>query len=235
MRYEFSCLYVCSLFYNNVIYFNYQMNYYINPPKIIRKVLASSQWQSKTDKILFTVDDSPNAGITEQILDKFDEYRIRGVFFCVGEKVKKEASLVNEILQRGHIIGGHGFTHSSFLLKNRAFIKDEIEKTEKVIHDVVGYDIKYFRPPYGRLNFSYNGIIKGKGIRNIMWTLLINDYKKDLNLVKFVIKKFLRKDSIIVLHDNKKSKEISEMTIDLLVKEIKIKGYEIGEPEECLK
>ncbi|MBZ0200165.1 MAG: hypothetical protein K8H86_09880, partial [Ignavibacteriaceae bacterium] len=73
------------------------------------------------------------------------------------------------------------------------------------------------------------------GLKNIMWSLLTYDYKNDINVVKFAVQKFLKDNSIIVLHDSLKSKEIIADSIELIINEAEKKGFTFGEPDECLK
>jgi len=72
-------------------------------------------------------------------------------------------------------------------------------------------------------------------MKNVMWSLLTYDYKNDLSIVKYSVKKYLRKNSIIVLHDSLKSKDIICDSIKFIAEEAAQKGFEFGEPEECLK
>ena len=68
-----------------------------------------------------------------------------------------------------------------------------------------------------------------------MWSLFTFDYKSDLNVVKFVIKNYLEKDSIVVFHDNLKSREVIIQALDFLFEEACKKNFEIGMPAGCLK
>jgi len=67
-----------------------------------------------------------------------------------------------------------------------------------------------------------------------MWSLLTQDYKNDFETVKFAVRNFLRKNSIIVLHDSIKSKQIIKDSINLIIDEAANKGFAFGEPEDCL-
>jgi peptidoglycan/xylan/chitin deacetylase (PgdA/CDA1 family) len=96
------------------------------------------------------------------------------------------------------------------------------------------YNIKYFRPPYGRINFKTKKVMQITGMKCVMWNLLTYDYKSELKKVKFSIDNYLQSDSIIVLHDNIKTKSFIVDAIDYIAENAATKGYEIGEPEECL-
>ena len=67
-----------------------------------------------------------------------------------------------------------------------------------------------------------------------MWSLLTYDYKNDLSIVKFAVEKYLNQNSIIVLHDNNKSKNIISDSISFIIDEARKRNYQFGETEECL-
>ena len=68
-----------------------------------------------------------------------------------------------------------------------------------------------------------------------MWSLLAHDYENNIKKVKHGIDKYLRRNSIIVFHDNLKSNSIIEDSINYTIEVAANKGFEFGEPEDCLK
>lgn len=206
-----------------------------NPPKLIRSFYKNVIWESKKEKILFTFDDGPIPETTELILNKLNEYNIKSVFFCVGENIKKYPNLIEKILSEGHSIGNHTFTHKRLTSLNENIIQNEIELFQKEIFNIFGYEAKYFRPPHGRLNNKILSIAKKLDLQTMMWSLLTYDYKNDLNILKFAVKNYIRKNSIIVLHDSLKSCKIILDSIDFIYEEIRKRNYKTGNIEECLK
>lgn len=204
------------------------------PPKLFQKLFPKTIWESRVDKILFTFDDGPNPATTPIILDKLNEHSIKAIFFCVGENIERYPELVKQIVNEGHLIGNHTQTH-----KNINFFQKEansnIAKCSEIIKGSVGIEPSYFRPPHGRIGFRTEKLMKQNGLKNVMWSLLTYDYKNDINIVKFAVDKYLRENSIVVLHDSNKSKQIIGESIDLIMQKIKANGYETGEPAECLK
>jgi len=192
-------------------------------------------WETSNNKILLTLDDGPNPGTTELILKKLNEHNIKALFFCIGKNVKSSPELSNQILSEGHTIGNHTFNHKRITNINSIEFKDEIDSFNSLLKEKFNHEVKYFRPPYGRFNYSTNKIIKNRNLKNIMWSLLTYDYKNDFNIVKFSIKKHLKNNSIIVLHDSMKTKDIILDSISLIIDEAAAKGFEIGEPDGCLK
>ncbi len=204
------------------------------PPKIFQKIFPETIWESRVNKILLTFDDGPNPETTPIILKKLEEHSIKAIFFSVGDNAKKYPELAKQIITEGHIIGNHTMYHQNINFLNRN-VQKNIQKCSEVITEVVGEIPSYFRPPHGRVGLRTEKILKKHGLKNIMWSLLTYDYKNDINIVKFGVKKYLKENSIIVLHDSIKSKEIIADAIDFIVNSANAKEYEIGEPNECLK
>ncbi|MDA3860906.1 MAG: polysaccharide deacetylase family protein [Melioribacteraceae bacterium] len=204
------------------------------PPKIIHKLFPQTIWESNVNKILYTFDDGPNPESTPIILRKLKEHSIKAIFFCVGENVKKYPELIKQIVAGGHTIANHTITHQNINIFNKN-ASSQIEKCSNIIEEAVGVKPIYFRPPHGRIGLSIESLMKKNNLKNVMWSLLTYDYKNDFNIVSFAVDNYLKKNSIIVLHDSLKSKSIIEKSIDYVFNNARKKGYEIGEPNECLK
>ena len=211
------------------------MKYLYNPPGLVKKIFNDFQWNSSNNKILLTFDDGPNIETTERILDTLNLFGIKAIFFCVGSNIKNNPSLVDLILSEGHLIGNHTYNHKKIDKLGPAKLNEEIDSVCSILEKRHYYCTRYFRPPFGRFNFLTSRILKEKELKNVMWSLFTFDYKNDLDVVKFVIKNYLEKDSIIVFHDNLKSKEIIIKALDFLFEEVSRKHLEIGIPAECLK
>lgn len=211
------------------------MKYHYNPPGIIKKMFGSFAWDSACGKILLTFDDGPNESTTGAILNLLSEKGLKGVFFCVGANVKKHPELVKKILAGGHVIANHTFNHKK--LTELSFMESihETNSFTLLMKDEFGYDVEYFRPPHGKFKPGTASLIKKCGLKNVMWSLLTYDYKNDMKVVKFAVEKYLRNDSIVVMHDSVKSEKIIGDTINLVVETALKRGYEIGEPQECLR
>ena len=210
------------------------MSYIINPPLIIKKLFKDFYWDTSNDKILLTFDDGPTTEATGIILNTLSKSKIKAAFFCVGNNVKNNPTLVKEILSEGHLIANHTFNHKKLNKINKAETVEEIDSFNTIMKEKFNYDVKYFRPPHGRFTISTNRILKDKNLKCVMWSLLTQDYKNDFETVKFAVKNYLRKNSIVVLHDSIKSKEIIKDSINFIIDEAAKKGFAFGEPEECL-
>jgi peptidoglycan-N-acetylglucosamine deacetylase len=208
--------------------------YLYSPPGIIKKTFKDFIWETSNDKILLTFDDGPTPHTTEPILKTLNKLKIKALFFCVGENCRKYHDILEYILSEGHTIGNHTYTHKKLIGLNNSEIDFQIDSFNdllKIRHNII---VKYFRPPHGVFNLSTKKILKEKSLKNIMWSLLTYDYKNDHTLLKFSVSKYLKKNSIIVLHDSRKSKDIIRQGIDFIFEEASKNNFEIGNPDECL-
>lgn len=206
-----------------------------DPPQVIKRLFSGFIWNTVNDKPLLTFDDGPIPETTPLILKKLGDYRLKAIFFTVGDNVKKYPGLCKEILSEGHVIGSHMIYHRPVTKVKFNEALKEIELFNNIMQDEFGYYVKYFRPPHGKFNFSTPSLMKRSGLKCVMWSLLTYDYKNDMNVIKFAIQNFLKSNSIIVFHDSLKSKNVIADSIDAALETASMKNYTFGEPTECLK
>jgi peptidoglycan/xylan/chitin deacetylase (PgdA/CDA1 family) len=211
------------------------LKYLYDPPLVIKRLFHDFYWHTTNNKVLITFDDGPTIEATEIILKTLAEKKIKALFFCVGNNVQNNQSLVNDILAEGHLIGNHTFNHKRLTKINNLQAVEEIESLNALMKERFNYNVRYFRPPHGRFTISTGGILKERNLACVMWSLLTEDYKNDFEVVKFAVTNYLMKNSIIVLHDSIKSKNIIKDSINFITDEAAKNGFLFGEPEECLK
>ncbi len=210
------------------------MRAFYTPSSLISKIYSSAQWFSKCEKILFTFDDGPSIHTTELILKFLSNEKIKAVFFCVGKNVLTAKHLVKNIIAEGHTIGNHSFNHKNLIWSRKTNIIREIKSLNTLLENEVNLDIKYFRPPYGRFDYRTRNVINDINMKIIMWSLFLYDYKNDINLLKLAVNKYLKRNSIIVLHDNQLAKKNILDSLKIICEVSAKKGFKIGEPAECL-
>jgi len=210
------------------------MKYLYNPPSLLKNLFNSFYWNTVNNKILLTFDDGPNPGTTETILKNLSDKKIKALFFCVGENLRKFPELVKIIISEGHSLGNHTNNHK-ILNKISAEERDfQVRSVNKIVLDNFGIKLKYFRPSHGRFQISTPVLLRKYELKNVMWSLLTYDYKNDLSIVKFAAEKYLKQNSIVVLHDSNKSRNIISDSINLIAEEAGKRNYLFGETEECL-
>ena len=201
---------------------------------LVRKLFREFIWESAVDKLLVTFDDGPNPATTEKILKTLKEKDIQALFFCVGNNISRFPQLTKAIVEENHLIGNHTYHHKIITKLNEEALATEIISTNHKIEEMCGYLPKYFRPPHGRFTFGLTRTLQKYAMKNVMWSLLPYDYKNDVKVVKFALKNYLVKNSIVVLHDSDKSASIICDAIKYLADEARTNNFQFGTPEECL-
>jgi len=188
------------------------------PSNIIRYYL------NKTDKkqVLLTFDDGPHPEVTPKVLDLLDQYQAKAIFFVKGCKIDQAPELLNEILDRGHLLGNHTFHHSLDPKPSFSEYKNDIALTQKAIHNITGVKPKHFRPPYGILTIPYMLAIKLSGMKIMKWSYDIGEcshYKNELtDVISHYFLRAVQDRQIILSHDdNEKTPEVLEATLPRLV------------------
>jgi peptidoglycan/xylan/chitin deacetylase (PgdA/CDA1 family) len=205
------------------------------PPWIIQKLFKDFHWTTTNNRILLTFDDGPTGAGTERILKTLNSNNIHAMFFCVGGNIKKLSHLVQKIIDEGHSIANHTMNHKILPALSSEEMVVEIESFNYLMKENYNYDVKYIRPPHGRFNLRSKTVFKKMNMNCVMWNLLTYDFENDFGKVKYGIDKYLLRNSIIVLHDNIKCADIIEESLNYIIEAAKQKGYQFGEPQECLK
>jgi peptidoglycan/xylan/chitin deacetylase (PgdA/CDA1 family) len=202
---------------------------------LIQKLFNGFIWNTSNNKILLTFDDGPTEAVTLKILSILRANNIKSVFFCVGNNIIKHPSLTEKIFEDGHTIANHTMNHKLLTRMNREESIKEVQPFNDLMKEKFSNEVKYFRPPQGRFNLNTNSLMKKLGLKCVMWSLLTYDYENNFDKVKFSIDNYLKKNSIIVFHDNIKCEDIIEKSLNYTIDYAARNGYEFGEPDDCLK
>lgn len=154
-------------------------------------------------KVALTFDVAWGSNNIEEILDILDKHNSKATFFLVGSWVDDNEELVKEIHNRGHEIGNHSNTHSSFPdISNEQKI-EEITLTNKKIENLIGKKVNLFRPPFGEVDKDTMNTCKTLGYYTIKWDVDSGDWKNigPVNVVDRVSKN-TEPGSIVLFHAN---------------------------------
>lgn len=203
-------------------------SFYINPPKLVQTIFHDLIWINNKNEIIITFDDGPFPECTELIVDFLSLNKLKSIFFVNGNLKAAEKKSIEKIVQAGSYLANHSFSHSRDFRKfNRSKIIEELINTEKEISGSKNF-IRVFRPPYGFFNLKIIKVCKDLNYKIMMWSLLTEDYSGSLKKVRTNISKYLRSNSIVVFHNNPKSKEIIIPSLEFLLEESHKRGYRIG-------
>ncbi|HCY41571.1 MAG TPA: polysaccharide deacetylase family protein [Prolixibacteraceae bacterium] len=191
-------------------------------PGFFTSLFKSAVWRfNENDRIVYlTFDDGPIPEVTPWVLELLEKEEIKATFFCVGENVQRYPEVYRQIIENGHSVGNHTFSHFQGLKKDDQDFFRNIEQAGKYI------DSDLFRPPHGWLKVSQYNYLKKK-FRIIMWDLISCDYDRRIS-PESVLKNvtgFVRPGSIITFHDSVKAENNLRKALPLSIKWMKEQGY----------
>ncbi len=183
------------------------------------QVLGKTVWcgNANNRSVALTFDDGPSPD-TLKILEILRLADTKATFFVVGKEAEKYPEIVKKIVEEGHEIGNHSYSHPIYLFCTPEKTRRELEKTQEIIKTAVGFAPKIARPPCGVRTPAYFKTAKNLGLATIQWSDAGFDWKKISaeKICKNVLKT-VQSDSIILLHDSDtRSKSNRTVTADAL-------------------
>ncbi|MCM1505099.1 MAG: polysaccharide deacetylase family protein [Muribaculum sp.] len=194
------------------------------PPLLYRILFPEAIWRLKHKKrkmVYLTFDDGPIREVTPWVLDLLDYYGIKATFFLVGDNVRRNPDLLEEIKKRGHSWGNHTMNHlQGFKVLSRNYLRN-IAEADKLIDSIL------YRPPHGIMRWGQAKVIKDH-MNIVMYDLVTRDYSKKMTGEKVLrnVKKFVRNGSIIVFHDSLKAEANLRYALPRAIEWLKEQGYE---------
>lgn len=103
-------------------------------------------------KVYLTFDDGPSSN-TEQILDILAEYDVKATFFVVGKEEEKYQALYKRIVEEGHTLGMHSYSHKyDEIYQSVDSYAQDMNKLQEFLYGLTGVECKFIRFPGGSSN-----------------------------------------------------------------------------------
>jgi peptidoglycan/xylan/chitin deacetylase (PgdA/CDA1 family) len=194
----------------------------VQPALLIRKLLPGSIWRmpGSGKTVYLTFDDGPTPGVTEQVLSMLAEVGAKGTFFCIGNCVEKHPELFHKLLEDGHAVGNHTYSHhNGWQVSMNNYIED-VKKCNQI------FKSKLFRPPYGKLS-PRQFIHLRKMYSIIMWDVLSMDYDTRLSSETCLnnVLHHVRNGSVITFHDSVKAWPRLKEILPQILHELSNQGF----------
>lgn len=173
--------------------------------KLFELFYPNRTWSKSSDEkvIYLTFDDGPIPEVTPYVLNQLDKYNAKATFFMVGDNVKKNPDVFNEVVSKGHRVGNHTMNHVN---GSRCRTIDYVDNVKDCQKQLSHYNQKpLMRPPYGKMSKSQEKALSEYEI--IMWSVLTYDFdaglSQELCLQKSI--QLTKNGSIVLMHDSVKT------------------------------
>lgn len=181
-------------------------------------------------RIALTFDDGPNTMNTPALLEILRKHEIPATFFLVGKHIRDNHHLAKEIVQNGHEIANHTFTHPLMPRLSDEKILQEIAQTDELLRNLNGVVPKFLRPPMGLFSPRVLNIIEEAGYKTVVGDV----YPRDPHLpgkekIRNRVMSRTKNGSILILHDGGNSGNVDRSqtlwAVDKFVPRLQNKGF----------
>lgn len=181
-----------------------------------------------TDKkeIAISFDDGPIEKYTSEILAVLKKYEVPATFFCIGYRVAEHESLFKQILAEGHLVGSHSYYHD-FWFDMHSFkrMEAELQQMQKLVRQLTGKNMKWFRPPYGVTNPNVSKAARAMSYTTIGWSVrTLDTITKDKGKLLQKAKDGVKPGAVFLFHD---TMHATVFVLPRFLEYVKEQGYTI--------
>lgn len=189
-----------------------------------------------------TFDDGPS-NLTPKVLDILKNENVKATFFVCGNNSEFGRKTLKRILDEGHTIGNHSYSHNySYLYSNETNFFKDLYRNESAIYNTTGVKTKLVRLPggsnnqvsvrYGGNNVmnKINSILLKKGYIYFDWNASSGDAATPPATTNQIIYNVLNNASkhnypIILMHDSY-TKDNTVKALPIIIEKLKEFGYD---------
>jgi peptidoglycan-N-acetylglucosamine deacetylase len=152
--------------------------------------------------VALTFDDGPGE-YTGRLLDLLSSRDVRATFFVIGKMVAadKDGQTVRRIVDDGHEIGNHSWSHPALAGLPPEAVKRELKHTEDIVRRLTGVRMRVMRPPYGSTDKQVEAETRREGLAQILWNVDTLDWRDRVATTVAKRAGDAKPGSIVLLHD----------------------------------
>lgn len=193
--------------------------------------------------IALTIDDGPHPTQTPALLEVLAAHDVRATFFVIGRNVRNHPELARRIVDEGHLIANHTFSHptrpdhlETFPLPERAA---ELDRTTQIIERTTGVRPCFFRGPQGHHREPETiALAHERGMTVSGWNVPSGDTRQPPQLDRAAVDELianvtepLRRGGVLLFHDGGgEPKPNTAPAIDEVVRRYLDAGFDLVDP-----
>jgi peptidoglycan/xylan/chitin deacetylase (PgdA/CDA1 family) len=204
--------------------------------RAIPRTLAIQQLrESSKPTVLLTFDDGPHPDVTPAVLDRLHQHGARAIFFVVGRRARKQDLVLQRIANEGHVIGNHSHLHrDGYVLATApqaSFVSyyRDCARCQSLIERTTGTRPMLFRPPGGRLTPTTLLTPKLLGMRCVLWSREIGDWRfrhqqEAIAGAKELLRLTVARDIVLLHDDNSRVLDL----LDAVLPGLRSRGFDLA-------
>ena len=154
--------------------------------------------------VALTFDDGPSGRYTQALLDGLAFRGARCTFLLCGYRIRQYPELTRRMMEEGHELGHHGYSHTTMKSMSRKSIGQELIDTQALLPE--GCEPVFFRPPGGFVTDGVRQVAQARRLALLSWSVDPRDWATDsTGQIEKAVLKNVKDGDIVLLHDMTRS------------------------------
>ena len=171
--------------------------------------------------VALTFDDGPSGKYTQRLLEGLAQRDAKATFLLCGYRIEEYPDLTVRIMEEGHEIGIHGYSHKNMKEMCRRDIAGEIMDTQALIPK--GCKVVFMRPPGGCCSDGVRQVSRARGLAILDWSVDPRDWAtSDTAAIDAAVVERVQDGDVVLLHDMSTSSVDAALRI---VDHLQAKGF----------
>lgn len=150
--------------------------------------------------VALTFDDGPSGRYTDRLLDGLKERGAHATFLLCGYRIKQYPAETQRIIDEGHEIGNHGYSHKNMQQLSRREIAQELMDTQTLLPE--NCRVRFLRPPGGCCSDAVRQVAEARNLAVLNWSVDPRDWAvQDPAAIEQAVLKHVSDGDVILLHD----------------------------------
>ena len=193
-------------------------------------------WRGESDinAIAITFDDGPHPLYSPEILDILRKEHASATFFVKGDQVLDHPDIVKRMVDEGHELGNHTYSHRRLNGLPLSEIANELGRTRDILEKICGR-VTLVRPPWGAVGLSLLFYTLRSKERLVLWTHDSGDSSSrclpPAALAERVADLPLRPGDILLFHDDY---EHTVKALPSVLLDLRRRGFKLSKVSELI-
>jgi peptidoglycan/xylan/chitin deacetylase (PgdA/CDA1 family) len=187
--------------------------------------------------VALTFDDGPTPEYTDWILQQLGAHDAKATFYLVGDACDEHPELLRSIVDAGHELGNHSYSHRRLYFVSTAVVSEEIERTDEVFRDAGYAGPITFRMPGCKRLLTTPLYLASTDRTTVTWDLepdSIAEISGDADALVDHVVENVRPGSIVLMHVMYEAREPSREALPVILERLAAEGYRFVTVSELL-
>lgn len=150
--------------------------------------------------VALTFDDGPSGRYTRTLLDGLALRGAKCTFLLCGYRIKQYPEITQRIIEEGHEVGFHGYSHGSMKSMSRRTIGQELIDSQALLPE--NCKPAFFRPPGGFVTDGIRQVAQARHLALLSWSVDPKDWAtENTGDIEKAVLKSIKDGDIVLLHD----------------------------------